>query len=300
MVDMGKMCTGMFRRSVLLSSVSVLLFSPFFSPGGDLYKWVDEEGIIHMVDTQSQIPQKYRNQADKRTTDTQQATSEKMGATTAGITINRFTVPYQAFEGTSRRIIVPVTFNDSVSARLLLDTGSPGLMISPKLADRIGLLDEEDGNLMVMAGGVGGSTPAILSVVENLKVGEGRVEFVPATIAQVPSEQFEGLVGMDFMANYRIGIDTQRNVLVFEELPPHPDRPGGHDESWWRTNFRNFESLRAVWDRYLDTLKAVDLTSSERERRARIAKTQFTAADELCHKLERYARDNAVPLQWRH
>jgi hypothetical protein len=299
MVDMGKMCAGLMRRSILLVSVSILS-TQAFCPGGDLYKWVDEEGVIHMVDTQSQIPPKYRNQADRRTIDTPQTVSDTIRADPAGTRLNRFTVPYQAFEGTSRRIIIPVTFNDSVSARLLLDTGSPGLMISPQLADRLGLLDEEDGNLMVMAGGVGGSTPAILSVIENLRVGEGRVDFVPATIAQVPSNQFEGLVGMDFMASYRIGIDTQRSILVFEELPPHPDRPGGHDESWWRANFRNFENLRTVWDRYLDALKAVDLTSSERERRTRIAKSQFTAADELCRKLERYARDNAVPLQWRH
>ena len=294
--------TSLIRPASLLCLF--LVFPPVFSLGGDLYKWMDEEGTVHMTDTLSQVPPQYRNQVDTRTLEVNAPPDRRTEsqAKTANDRSNpkHFEVPYQAFEGASRRIIVPVTFNDSVSARLLLDTGSPGLMISPELAKRLGLLDPEGGGLYVMTGGIGGSVPAILAIVDSVRVGEGLAEFLPATITEIPSREFEGLVGMDFMANYRIGIDTQNSILRFDELPPQLDRPGGHDEAWWRSNFQTFARLRAEWSKYQGDLGTKDMTSSEKERQTQIARNQYDQADQLCRKLERYARDNAVPTPWRH
>ena len=151
-----------------------------------------------------------------------------------------------------------------------------------------------------MAAGIGGSVAAKLAIVDTVRVGDAHSEFLPATITKIPSNSFEGLVGMDFMANYRIEIDTKNNVLVLNELPPQLDRPGGHDESWWRSNFQNFMGLRAQWGNSLTDLDRESLTSSERERKAAVIKEQFEEADRLCRKLERYARDNSVPVSWRH
>jgi hypothetical protein len=255
-----------------------------------------------MTDSLSQIPAQYRDQVGMKTLRT--ATQSDMSPAAPGSILTtglrHFEIHYQGFEGASRRIIIPVTFNESVTARMLLDTGSPGLMISPELAGRLGLLDEQGGNLKVMAGGIGGSAPAILAVVDSVKVGDARSEFLPATITKIPSNEFEGLVGMDFMANYRIGIDTKDSIVVFDELPPQMDRPGGHDEAWWRSNFQNFTRLRAQWSDYLGKLERESLTSSEKERRAEIVKKQYEEADKLYRKLERYARDNSVPTSWRH
>jgi hypothetical protein len=154
-----------------------LVFHPGFSSAGELYKWVDAEGTVHMTDSPSQIPPQYRNQVDRK----QLQTAAEPGAgaefrkARSAADLRHFEIPYQPFGGNSRRIIIPVRLNDSVTAQLLLDTGSPGLMISPKLASRLGLLDDDqDGNLRVMTGGIGGSVPAILSVVDNVSVGEAR------------------------------------------------------------------------------------------------------------------------------
>jgi hypothetical protein len=210
-----------------------------------------------------------------------------------------FVVPYQAFEGTSRRIIIPVTFNESVTERMLLDTGSPGLMITPKLAGRLGLIDEDSGGLMVMAAGIGGSVPAMLAVVDSIVVGEARAEFLPVTITKVPSNDFEGLVGMDFLANYKIGIDSDNSVLVFDELPPQREKPGGHDEAWWRSNYLNISRLRSEWSNYLASLEQRNVASSDTERIKKIATSQYEEANKLYQRLEQYARENAVPTNWR-
>jgi hypothetical protein len=292
----------MLNHRYFYSLLLFLILQPALSPGADLYRWVDQEGTVHMTDALAQVPAQYRDQVDTRTlgTATQRDGKPSRISATLPSGLNHFEIPYQAFEGTARRIIIPVTFNDSVTARMLLDTGSPGLMISPELAERLGLVEERKGRLRVMAAGIGGSVAASLAIVDTVRVGDAHSEFLPATITKIPSSSFEGLVGMDFMANYRIEIDTKNNVLVLNELPPQLDRPGGHDESWWRSNFQNFAGLRAQWGNSLADLDRESLASSERERRADVIKEQFEEADRLCRKLERYARDNSVPVSWRH
>jgi hypothetical protein len=289
-------------KQLLVFFFLILSAFPNFSCASDLFKWVDEEGTVHMTDTLSQVPPQYRNQVDKKNLELAPSafSDPKLHPPESSRNALRHVeVRFQGFEGRSRRIIIPVTFNDSVEARLLLDTGSPGLMISPALAKRLGLLDERETMLRVMTGGIGGAMPAVLAVVDTVRVGEARAEFLPATITQIPSSEFEGLVGMDFMSNYRISLDVKNGLLAFDELPPQSDRPGGHDESWWRSNFHNFEKLRDQWGDYLQKLDGESLTTSEKERRAKIVKDQYDAADNLWRRLDRFARDNAVPVEWR-
>lgn len=289
-----------------LISTAFTLFLPILFSAGNLFRWVDEEGVVHMTDTLSQVPPQYRGQVDLRAIEAAGAARLQAPPDSAGRSaatepaLKHFEVSYQAFEGASRRIIIPVTFNDSVKADLLLDTGSPGLMISPDIAKRLGLLEEEEAQLKVRAAGIGGSAPAVLAVVDSVQVGEARSEFLPALITKIPSSEFEGLVGMDFMANYKITIDINDSVVVFDELPADANKPGGHDEAWWRSNFRKFGQLRDEWAGYIESIDKLPLTSSERERRSRIARNQHGQAADLCRKLERYARDNAVPASWRH
>jgi hypothetical protein len=292
-------------------SISALFFLFLFSTyslGGEFYKWVDAEGTVHVTDNISSIPPQYRDQVQKRTlqaTEEPEAKPEPQKSVAVknvvppGTSLSRFEVPYRPFEGTARRIIVPVTLNNSVPARLLLDTGSPGLVISPELADRLGLFDRQDGTLLTTAGGIGGTVPAILSIVDTVKVGDAQAEFLPATITLIDSDDYEGLVGMDFLANYRIAIDTTKNVLVFDELPPKPEKPGGHDEVWWHHHFQRFARARAEWVGYLEDVEKANLSSSETQKYSRFAKSQCEEADKLLRKLEIYARDNAVPINWR-
>ena len=302
---MKQMSNKLFR-CIFFSAILFLV--PIRSSAGALYKWVDEEGTVHMTDSLGNVPPQYRDQIETKkfqtTTDRDlqpdtQGTAARDDAEPSMPNLNWFEVPYKAFEGNARRIIIPVTFNNSVKADLLLDTGSPNLMISPKLADRLGLIKEDDGNLMVMAGGIGGMHPAMLAIVDTVSVGDARSEFLPAIITEISSLEYEGLVGMDFLANYEISIDSEDKVVVFSELPSRSDKPGGYDESWWRSNFQSFSKLKTEWGNMLDYVKNASLTSSESDRLLKIVQKQYDEADNVCRKLERYARENAVPSNWR-
>ena len=252
-------------RSCYLLTVAVLLlfvFLPVPSSGGEIYKWVDEEGTVHMTDNAANIPPKYRDQLVKKTLHTttvsegepesqKSATSENAGRAISNR--KRFELPFRAYEGAARRIIIPVNLNESVTAHLLLDTGAPGLVITPKLASRLGLLNEQDGNLIISAGGIGGTVPAMLAVVDTVSVGEARGEFLPATIAKFPRMILRDWWGWISWPTTKISIDNN-DVIAFDELPPQIDRPGGHNEIWWRSHFQNFSNLRDEWNAYLKEL----------------------------------------------
>jgi predicted aspartyl protease len=289
--------------------VFLLFIQTTVSCGGEIYKWVDEDGTVHMTDNPASIPPRYRNQLVKKTVETMPSveiaptnvrSTDNPLSSGSSQSLQHVELQFHAYEGSARRIIIPVTFNDSVTARLLIDTGAPGLTISPKLADRLGLINEQEGNLLVMTGGIGGNVPAMLAVVDSVSVGDARAEFLPATITKIPSNEFEGLVGMDFMANYRIRIDNDKNIIAFDELPPQVDRPGGHDETWWRSHFKSFSRLKDEWNKYLKEVTMANMTSSETDRMQAIARNQSTEADRIYRKLESFARDKAVPLAWRH
>ena len=164
--------------------------------------------------------------------------------------LNRYVIPFEAYEGASKRIIISVTFNDSVTAPMLIDTGAPGMLISPKLAEKLGVFRTDEGTLWVRAGGVGGSVPAIRTIIDKVQVGGASDRFIPTTVTPSISGSFEGLIGLDFMSKYSMKIEYGKRVVVFEEIPPDPNSKGGHDEEWWRSTFREFNKHHDEWRKY--------------------------------------------------
>jgi len=280
---------------------------------GEVIKWTDAEGNVHYSDSEAEVPAKYRDQIERKVYkfDKQKETTRKWMSPwnqgngnglappegyQQGEKLKRFAVPYRAFEGTARRIIVDVTFNGSVTAPMLLDTGAPGVTISEALANRIGVFEGDTGKLKVRAGGLGGSVPAILTIIDKLEVGEGVSEFVPVQVTHSISRAFEGLVGMDFMANFQLSIDNRRHLLLFQEMPESDNRPGGHDEHWWRALFYDFARMRTGWGKYMEHLKSANSRGSDK---LKFAESQYNEADKLLRKLDSYAAKNRVPMNWR-
>ncbi|MBI5848640.1 MAG: clan AA aspartic protease [Nitrospirae bacterium] len=208
-------------------------------------------------------------------------------------------VTYTAFEGGSRRVIIPVQLNGSVTARMVLDTGAPGMIIFDRLARRLGIFDQDEAKLMTSSAGIGGQTPSILTIVDSVQVGSAEDTFIPTNIVSSLSDAFDGLIGMDFMANYAIRIDTARLVVVFEELPDREYMPGGHDEMWWRSNFRNFAATRAEWKQFMVSLDTQKIDPNRHKELKEFAVRQYREADRLFTKLNNYAITNSVPMHWR-
>jgi hypothetical protein len=211
----------------------------------------------------------------------------------------RYEVPYQAFGGTARRVIVNVRFNGSVTAPVALDTGAPGTIIEAGLASRLGLLDGGRGGVMTVAGGIGGTVPAVRTIIDTIEVGEARQEFALVTVVESLSPQFEGLLGLDFLSGYSVGIDPQAQMLVMEEVPAGQPTYGGRDERWWRSSFAELSTMRRQWADYRDEVAAQNSASAITREQLAFAETQFGEADALFRRLTRRAQQFAVPTYWR-
>ena len=186
---------------------------------------------------------------------------------------------------------------------MALDTGSPGMIISFDLAERLGLFSRGDGALVVSAGGIGGRTPAVRTILDSVAI-EGATElFVPTKVIESLSPAFEGLVGMDFMTNYTVSIDSRKHVVVLQETSPGPDIRGGHDEEWWRKYFEEFRSARDEWTEYADSLQRLieqaRMVSGPAIDTLKFAQAQARGAERLYQRLDTYASNHAVPRHWR-
>ena len=250
--------------------------------------------------------EKYRKPSDMRKASgdpdsTPSTSKEKPAARENHDTLRKFEVPYTAFEGTSRRVIIPVRLNNAVTAKMALDTGSPGMVIFDSLAGRLGIFEKDDGRLLTSAAGIGGTTPAVFTIIDTVEVGRAEDRFIPTVVTKSLTNAFDGLIGMDFMANYALKIDTARRMVVFEETPNMANMPGGHDELWWRSNFRNFAATRTAWKQFRESLNRITMENDPKklEEIKRFADRQYQEADKLFTKLNSYAISHSVPMQWR-
>ncbi len=312
----------LFRLILNLFSITTLL--AVFSTGiaSEYYKWIDKDGTIHISDSLAGVPQKYRDQIKSESfSDPNQSTPESKDLDKAPDPeettpkgkgeedrIKRIEVSYLAHGADgAKRIIIPVRLNDSVTAQMALDTGAPGMIIWSSLAERLGIFRQDEGKLRVMAGGIGGRVPAIRTIIDKVQVSGAEGRFVPTTVTPPISNSFEGLIGMDFMSNYSVEIDSEREVLVFKEMPDTLNLIGGHDENWWRATFKEFAQYRANWKKIRQEvnheIKFTSSTNREKlkqlEKLREVADAQYKEADKLFGRLNHYASQNSVPMHWR-
>lgn len=219
----------------------------------------------------------------------------------------RFELPYEPLEGRARRVIVQVRLNDRITAPMALDTGAPGMVISVRLAEQLGVFTQDQGKLIVLARGIGGEVPALRTILDTVALGQASERFVPVTVTSALSERFEGLIGMDLLGQYSVTIDAGRKVVVLQEQASAGQAPGGHDEAWWRANFAEFRTLRDDWQRFregierelADSQVGAGAAFDDLTRWRALATFQVQEAEKLLARLEHYASNQSVPRHWR-
>ena len=170
---------------------------PLDQAGGSFYAYTDEQGIFHMVNDLEKVPQNYRHRM-KIT-----HTSEPRGNVTS-VVIN------------GNLVFVPVKLSFHgryVDTYLLLDTGASVTTISGRLAARLGVeaSDVQSGKSTVADGR---SLQSYMFVVDSLTVGSHTLSNVRAAVLPGSGgEGHEGLLGMDFLKNYRYHVDFERSVI---------------------------------------------------------------------------------------
>jgi len=283
----------------------------------EVYKWIDADGNIHVTTTPppDDSPSALSRPAPRPAAPAPVApavaapapaapapAAPKAAAADEPPAPRRFEIPYLARDGRSQRVIVQVRLNGRVTAPMALDTGSPGLIISLALAEKLDLFSRNDGALIVSARGIGGEVPAIRSIIDTIDIGGASQRNVPVTISGALSDAFEGLIGMDFLSQYSMSIESGKKRVMLQEQDLGPDAPGGHPESWWRDNFAELRALRDAWRAYAAVLDRKMDEGGDRERLTQlraIALQQVREAEKLYDRLDRFASSEAVPRHWR-
>ncbi len=304
-------------KKTLLIAGSIFCLAAISHAGG-FYKWTDSAGVTHYADSPGKVPAQFRDEVTegrfkerekkKPAAPPVYSSPESDTSDTDGDKkLKTYKIRYKAFGGSARRIIVQVTFNNSVTAPMIFDTGAPGLIISRKLAREIGLFKKDVGRFVSAAGGIGGRVPAIITLMDSVKIGEVEDKMVPTTITSKSiSKHFEGLIGLSFMDNYSYRIDNVKRLLIIEEQSVRKDRPGGHDRYWWGSTFRDFANMRSSWRQYRDNLKRALVVKNmsrsqegEVKKEIKVAESQVRESEKLFRKLDTYASHHSVPMAWR-
>jgi hypothetical protein len=112
-----------------------------------------------------------------------------------------------------RAVIVPVTFNHSGTANLILDTGASVTMITRKVAADLRI--PTTGSSLIT--GIGGTVRAQVARVDSVKVGDAEVVGMTVSIHDpLRNPNFEGLLGMDFLGRFQVSVDPEKKLLILK------------------------------------------------------------------------------------
>jgi len=305
-------------NNIILFTVLSLLYFSNIALSKDIYKWVDENGVTHFSNTEAGVPEKfkaddnavrfkgYHNIGRDSNYNYEEPTTEHLQD--YQFNGEGYLIPFTAYEGSARRIIVPVTLNNSVTANFALDTGSPGMIISSAMAKRLGLYENDSGMLLSVARGIGGQVAVMRTIIDEVQIGGAKETFVPASITpDSMSKSFEGLIGMDFMGNYSISIDNINNFIVLRENIDNSDMPAGHSQKWWKNTFKEFKAYRDGWFNLSELIRNqtrnsifnIDLGNKDIKKLQELVEWQYQESTKLLNRLESYAREHEVPNHWR-
>jgi len=135
-----------------------------------------------------------------------------------------------------------VKLNDH-NARLQIDTGAGGLVISRSVANRAGLQEFS----RTVSSGVGdkGDRSSYIAYVDNIKI--GTLEFRDCEVEVLDQRNvvdFDGLIGMDVLSSFLVTLDYPMRNLILGPLPPRPGETavpkptlqteGARDQGWHR------------------------------------------------------------------
>ena len=120
------------------------------------------------------------------------------------------------FVAGQRLLGVRATLNELADVILLADTGAQRSVISPKVAQRLGL--DRPLRLETLVG-VGQSPPVPVVRLDRLRVGVSIVLGLHVSIYDLhPLLGADGLLGLDFLRRFRVTFDFDNGVLILRDL----------------------------------------------------------------------------------
>ncbi len=123
------------------------------------------------------------------------------------------------FSKNASGIIVSATLNGKTTALLVVDTGASLVVISAKTARAMGIEMRGDDKKIELTLADNKKTTAIPVVLDSVEVGGFQAFHVTAAVTdESPAPGIEGLLGMSFLGNFIVKIDSNGNKLILERF----------------------------------------------------------------------------------
>ena len=113
--------------------------------------------------------------------------------------------------------MVQATLNNRRAAKFVVDTGASYTLISNAVASDLGInLGANPQTLPFQT--ANGLINAPVTNMESISIGGLEIRNIPIAIHDaVPDPQVAGLLGLNFLSNFKMDIDTQKGVLHLEK-----------------------------------------------------------------------------------
>lgn len=201
----------MMARSVFSTAFIWALFiiTPWLM-AADYYRWVDQSGVVHFTDNLHNIPETQRSKAGRIESNEPPRSQPPPVAPLP----TKASIP---FEKQGQVVIVEATLNKKTAAKFVVDTGASYTMISSAVAKELDI-DTQQNPKTAPFQTANGIIQAPLVNLESITV--GGIEILNLTAAvhdAIPDAKVAGLLGLNFLSNFRMDIDTQKGVLHLEK-----------------------------------------------------------------------------------
>lgn len=189
--------------------IGLLLLGTAPSSAAEYYRWVDQNGVVHFTDNLQNVPEKQRGPAARITAIDNPVTAEP--AKTAPV---KASIP---IEKHGQIVVIQAILNNKRSAKFVVDTGATYTMISSAVAKDLDIDLTQNQRTMPFQT-ANGLIQAPLTNLDSITVGGMEVKNLTAAVHDaVPDPQVAGLLGLNFLSNFRMDIDTQKGLLHLEK-----------------------------------------------------------------------------------
>jgi clan AA aspartic protease (TIGR02281 family) len=175
----------------------------------EFYRWVDEKGIVHFTDNLHNVPEGRRGTAKRI-----QGSAPRSGLPPLPPAPSKGSVP---FEKHGSVVIVQATLNGSTPVKLILDTGASFTMISSATAKQLDIDTSQNTRTMPFQT-ANGTIQAALINLESIAVAGLELKNLTAAVHDaLPDPEVAGLLGLNFLTNFRLDIDSEKGLVHLEK-----------------------------------------------------------------------------------
>jgi hypothetical protein len=230
--------------------LSIVLFTvlSFFGEllAQELYRWVDDKGIVHFVDSLHSVPEKYRRGAEKRSIPPSRETPTSTAQGDAGPTEESpLRHPEIPFIQRGKQILVAGIISQRVPANFIVDARTAITTIPASIAARLRINLSKGFPFRLQENR--GLASGRLVTVDSLRVGEVEINDFEIAISEY-SPSGLGFLGSDFLGRFHVHVDYKSNRL---ELAPGEGPYDGRPPEWWQERFRFYRVLKQTYEKLI-------------------------------------------------